>query len=913
MIPALIARIRSLWQGVRRADLDAEMLAEFAHHMELRARDLVRSGMSPEDAARQARVEFGGRYNHKEAGRDARGLRWFDALRISWLDIKLGARMVHRYPGLTVMSGLAMGVAIAIGASVLGVIALLKDPRLPLHDGDRIVGIQAWNIESFNATRQIGYDFLIWKDELKQVRDVGAFRSVARAIGANDGRAEAARGAEMSAAGFRVARVKPLLGRYLVDDDERSGAPPVAVLGHEIWSARFASDSTIVGKSVKIGGVDHTVVGVMPPGFAWPINYNLWLPLRLDPAIGPRQGPYLFVFGRLAPGVSLEDARAELTPIGDRVAAELPELRGKVRPHLMTFAQSWFELDSPETQLVLAALQTGVLLLLLIICVNIAILIYARTATRQAEIAVRSALGASRSRIVAQLVGETLVLAALGGVVALGLISGVASQLDSVATRLGVAGNTPFWMKLQVSGETVAYLLLLVVAAALIIGVVPALQVTGRRVQANLQRLSGGHASVRMGKLWTSLIVAEVAITVAILPSAVFLASESLRTMAGPGFPADQYLSAELGITREPNETGDADANTRYDERSTKLRDEVIRRLLAEPEVRAVTYSAEVPGSEGSLQFEVEGAPATFNSKGGSSGQFGWVGENARRARSADVGPAFFETFHVEPILGRTFRPSDVLPGAKPVIVNRAFADSIFGGANPVGRKVRVLGYGAGDAPYRGEWQEIIGVVTTFPAHVDYERPKAVLYSVVRQVQPTLLAIHMRGGADPSAFSSRLRAITADVDQSMFLRGVQPLSETIAATHLPLRLATTGFMAVTLSVLVLSSAGLYALMLVTVTQRRREIGIRIALGADRRRLLTGIFRRAALQVGSGMLIGLTIATAAHWGDMREGDFFNGLVIMPVVSGFMLVVGVLAALGPARRGLAIQPSAVLKED
>ena len=913
MVSELIARIRSLISGARNGNLDAEMQAEFEHHIEMRAADLVKSGVPPQEAARRARAEFGGAYNFKEAGRDARGLRWFDAFRISWLDIKLGARMVRRYPGLTVVGGLAMGVAIAIGAGVMGVITILKDPSLPLHEGERIVGIQMWSLKNFNAFRQIGYDFLIWKNELKQVRDVGAFRPIVRAIGVNDGRAEPARGAEMSAAGFRVARVNPLLGRYLVDDDERAGAPLVAVLGHDLWSGRFASDSAIVGKSVKIGGIDHTVVGVMPPGFAWPINQNLWVPLRLDPATKPREGPTLYAFGRLAPGASREDARAELTPIGDRIASELPELRGQVRPHLMGFPQSWFELDSPETQMVFAALQVAATLLLLIICVNIAILVYARTATRQAEIAVRSALGASRTRIVAQLVGEALVLAGLGAVVGLVLISIIAGQVDSVTSQLDIVGNVPFWIKLQVSPATLGYLILLAVVAALVIGVVPALRMTGRRVQAHLQQLSSGRASVRMGKLWTSLIVAEVALTVAILPSSFFLTIQSLKALDGPGFPAEQYLSAELGVNREPNETGSAEAGKRFDDRATRLRDEVVRRLLEEREVRAVTYSAEIPGSEGSLLFELEGAPAKFNPKsGGGSQQFGWGGENARRARSADVDFTFFEAFRVEPIMGRTFRASDLLPGALPIVVNRTFVDSIFGGSNPVGRKIRALGFGEGDAPYRGPWQEVVGVVPNFPAHVDFERPRAVVYSVVRHVQPALLAIHMRGGADPSVFSSRLRAITADVDQSMFLRRVQPLSETIAATHLPLQLATTGLVAVALSVLILSSAGLYALMLVTVTQRRREIGIRMALGADRRQVLSGIFWRAAMQVGGGIAIGLTIAMVANHGDMKM-DNFNGLVVLPAVSIFMLIVGVLAALGPARRGLAIQPSVVLKED
>ena len=375
MITGLIARVRSLFAGARNTDLDAEMQAEFEHHIELRALDLEKSGMAPDAAARQARVEFGGTYNYKERAREARGLAWFDAFRISWLDMKLGARMIYRYPGLTVIGGLAMGVAIALGAGVMGVIALMKDPKIPLDEGDRIIGIQVWGIASNNAERRIAYDLSTWKSALKGVRDVGAFRSAVRAVGANDGRAEPGRGAEMSASGFRVARVSPLLGRYLLDDDERVGAPLVVVLGHEIWSARFASDSTIVGKAVKIGGVPHTVVGVMPQGFAWPINYNMWLPLRLEPNPKPRDGPVLYAFGRLAPGVELEEAQAEIATLGDRLAKESPKTHQRLRARVLPFAQSWFELDSPETQLVYRAAQIAVTLLLVIICVNIAILV----------------------------------------------------------------------------------------------------------------------------------------------------------------------------------------------------------------------------------------------------------------------------------------------------------------------------------------------------------------------------------------------------------------------------------------------------------------------------------------------------------------------------------------------------------
>ena len=914
MIATFLARARSLLSGITRGQsLDDDMRAEFEHHIELRTLDLVRAGVALEEAARRARAEFGGIFNHKEMGREARGLRWFDAIRISSLDFKLGARMIYRYPGLTLIGGLAMGVAIALGAGVMGVIALMNDPTIPLDEGERIVGIQVWSISSNNAERRIAHDFAIWKSELKTVRDVGAFRGAVRAVGANDGRAEPGRGTEMSASGFRVARVKPLLGRYLLDGDERPGAPLVVVLGHEIWSGRFGADSTIVGKPVKIGGIPHTVVGVMPQGFAFPINHNLWLPLRLDAHAQPREGPVIYAFGRIAPGFTLEDARAEVTAIGDRTAKQFPKTHERLRPRLLPFGQSWFELDSPETALVYRAAEVAVTLLLLIISVNIAILVYARTVTRQGEIAVRSALGASRSRIVAQLAGEAMVLAGIGAGVALILISILAAQMDTILIQTGASAVIPFWMKIGISAETVGYLIALAIFASLIIGVVPALQVTGRRVQASLQRLAGGHASVRMGKMWTSLVIVEVAITVAILPSSVFMASESLKAMTkGPGFPAEEYLTAELSVNREQNEAGAREEDSVFTRRATQLRYDVMRRLAAEPNVAGVTFSGGLIGSESSVQIEVDGAPARFESQVGANMRWVRWGENALRVRLADVDAGFFDTFSAPLMIGRRFRPSDATPNANVAIVNRTFADSLLRGTNPIGRSFRELGMTDSGEVFRGPWQEIVGVVQNVPAQVDYERPQAAWYAPTRNIEPATLAIRVRG-TDPTTFATRLRAITAGVDQSMFLRKVQPLGDALWRTHLPLRLMTTALVAVAISVLILSAAGLYALMSVIVTQRRREIGIRIALGADPRHVLTSIFSRAALQVGAGIAVGITIAgIVLHFsaGEMRG---FNALVILPGVSVFMLVVGVIAALGPARRGLSIQPSAVLKAD
>src|SRR5688572_29411083 len=601
------------------------------------------------------------------SGLIARLRSFFGAFRISWLDVKLGGRMIYRYPGLTVMGGLAMGVAIALGAGVMGVIALLKDPKIPLDEGERIVGIQVWGVVSNNAERRIAYDLATWKSELKTVRDVGAFRlsNQMRAVGANDGSAEPGRAAEISASGFHVTRVNPMLGRYLVDADERPDAPLVVVLGYDIWSRRLGSDSTLVGRSVKIGGIDHTVVGVMPPGYAWPISQNLWVPLRLDPNILPREGPPLYAFGRLAPGVSLKEGQAEIATLGDRIAKQSPKTHNRLRARILPFAQSWFELDNPETQLVYRAAQVAVTMLLVIICVNIAILVYARTATRQAEIAVRSALGASRSRIVAQLVGEAMVLAGIGAAVGLALISVIAAQMDTILIETGANTVIPFWMNIGVSVETVGFLIALAVFAALIIGVVPALQVTGRRVQSSLQRLAGGHASVRMGKMWTSLVIVEVALTVAILPSAAFMTSKSLEAMMTThGFPAEEILMAELSVNREQNEAGAREEDSLYTRRATQLRYEVMRRLEGHPNVVGVSFSAGMPGSESGGRIEIDGTPVKYESDSDGDSKWARWGEGMKQVRFADVDAAFFDALAVAPIMGRTFQPADAAPSA---------------------------------------------------------------------------------------------------------------------------------------------------------------------------------------------------------------------------------------------------------
>jgi putative ABC transport system permease protein len=364
-----------------------------------------------------------------------------------------------------------------------------------------------------------------------------------------DGRApEVVLVAEISASAFRAARVGASRGRTLLPEDERAGAPDAIVIGHDEWVRRFGADPDIVGQSVGLGPTAYTIVGVMPEGFGFPTFHSFWIPWRLDAAAyAPRSGPNINVFGRLAPGATLESAQAELTAISRGLAAASPATHEHLRPQVMAYAHAFSEIEDSEDALAVYAIQITIVLLLVLICVNVAILVYARTATRQGEIAVRGALGASRRRIVAQLFVEALMLAGVSAAIGIGLTAVGLRQLEGALRALAVPW--PFWFSLELQTSTVIYVVGLTLLAAAVVGVAPALKATGRQVHTRLQTLSPGSGSrMQMGRLWTALIVAQVAFTVAILPMATYFAWSAFRLQSGGGYATAEFLSASLSL-----------------------------------------------------------------------------------------------------------------------------------------------------------------------------------------------------------------------------------------------------------------------------------------------------------------------------------------------------------------------------
>ena len=540
----------------------------------------------------------------------------------SWIDVKLGLRMLVKFPGLTLVSGLAMAVTIAIA---IGTFSLFQDfllrPVVPLDEGERIVSVGMLRGERQLTYRQLLHDFAVWKEELESVQNLSIWRSHYANVVGSDGIGEMRGFVMMSAAGFEVARVPPLLGRTLLEADEQPGAAPVVVIGHRDWTEHFGSDPDVIGQTMLVGGEPYTVVGVMPEDFGFPVSGERWVPFTDDPDdYAVMETPYsYFAFGRLADGVTMESAQAELTAINARRAAELPETHEHIRSRVMSYTDVHTGMDNAGGLFVVRIMMAVLTLLVLVPFVNVAILIYARTATRIGELTIRNALGAGRGRIVAQLFVEALVLASVSALAGVALVVYTFEYIDALMAGIGAAQGMPFWMSRGRDPWAAAYVVALTLLAALVAGVIPGLKATSGGVQSRLGRSASGNG-LKLGGAWTALVVLQVATTVGVLPFAASMGWQLVGLgTTRPTFEAESLLAGFLGDpAAAASNTAEMDAFADPEERAgIRVRgqlavEEVVRQLEADERVEAVTHSSQLPGTlfGGSGLFEIEGVVA---------------------------------------------------------------------------------------------------------------------------------------------------------------------------------------------------------------------------------------------------------------------------------------------------------------
>jgi predicted permease len=904
------------------------MSEEFQLHIDLRAADLVRSGLTPAEAARRATLEFGSTEHFKDRGAESRGLKRIDGLRVSWLDFKLGFRMLARYPGLTLVGGVAMAFAIWIGAGVFELVTQVLRPAIPLPDGNRIVAIGNWDAEHNRPEPRIAHDFVDWKRDVRSITDLGAFRELQRNLitGARGG--EPVEVAEITASAFRMTRVPPLMGRTLVDADERADAASVVVISHDAWQRYFSADPTVVGQTIRLATLPATIVGVMPPGFAFPVAHRFWVPLRLNVLdYGRREGPAIRVFGRLAPGSSLTDAQAELSALGQRAAVEFRETHQRLRPQVVPYARSFINITG-WWSVGVWSINVPIVMLVTLLCANVALLMFARAASRESEIVVRTALGAGRGRIIMQLFAEALVLGGVATVVGLAAAgAGLRWVMRVVEAEFLNGKPLPFWFQDRLSPTTVFYAILLTVLGAVIAGVVPAVKVT-RGLNARLKANTAGGGGLRFGGLWTAIIVAQVAVTVAFPAVAYFVRRDATQIEAmDVGFRTNQYLALRLEMDRDPtlvpnaSDASDSSFRTQFQRTYTELE----RRLATEPSVGRIAFANRLPLMYHPARLiEVdEGGAAPLNP------QF----PDGYRVSSASVDLGFFDAVEAPVAAGRGFRASDYpadrvepgTPGARPgvVIVNRSFVRRVLGDRNPIGRRIRYLRFeesGPVRDPKAGPWYEIVGVVRDLGMAVGADQgaapgsdPKVSgIYHPVApgDLYPAQVALQMRG--DPEAFIPRLRAIATSVDPALRLYDIMPLSNAMQAELEFLSFWFRLLLMVSGVALGLSLAGIYAVMSFTVARRTREIGIRVALGASTRRIAMATFAQPLRQIaygvlGGGVIVGVLVR--ASTGEMQIAQ----IAVVLAYGAVMMAMCLLACVVPTRRALRIQPTEALRSD
>jgi putative ABC transport system permease protein len=860
----------------------------------------------------------------RDAHRDRRGLPGLDAF---LFDLKLGGRLLVKYPGLTIVGGLAMAFAIWIGLVIFQVVGLFTHPTLPLAQGARLMEVRVLDIAANSEEAQILHDFTEWRQSLRSLTDVGAWRNSNRNLTVSEGDfAPPVTVAEMSASGFRVSGGEPLMGRVLTEADENPAAPAVAVIGHDVWRSRFGSDPDVLGRTVQLGPDHVTVVGVMREGYEFPVSHDVWVPFKtsaLDQA--PRSGPAITVFALLAPGESIKSAQAELTTAGRRIASASPETHQHLEPNVRPYAML-FSPGEADEMAIMYSIYFFIALLLILICSNVGLLMFARAAARESDLLVRSALGASRGRIVAQMFAEALVL---GGVAA---VLGVAAAswtlrtwgLSFLETNMG---RLPFWFDLSLSPRALAVAILLTVGGAAVAGIMPAMKIT-RGMASRLKQTTAGSGGLQFGGVWTVVIVVQVAVTV-MFPALVYVEQALLRGTKDfdPGFAAGQYLAAE--IEREYPVDAGAAPGTDTVARNARLAatlEEVRLRVADQPGVTGVTFAENLPATNHPQKLIEMGFDLDASSKNAKAEP------PFRTATVAAVHPSYFEVLDAPILAGRGFTAADAVAGSRVAIVDHSFIEQVLEGRNAVGQQVRFRypsrssrswGPGSVDDPAGpGDWYEVIGVVRDLGVDAPTQDGRAAGFYI--PATPDMfdeihMIVHTRG-SDPMTLAPRVREAAAAAAPSLPLVDMQRASEANNDVLWTLTMWLRMTSVLSAVAIVLSLAGIFAVLAFTVARRTREIGVRVALGASRRRVVAATFRRPLFQVTLGVVVGTAVVFAGALlmrnTELPGSEHPLGLEGTAMIVGYglvMLGVCMLGCVVPIRRALRIEPTVALKAE
>ena len=856
---------------------------EIAGHLDLLTAQYVAAGMAPADARRAARRAFGGIDQMKEAHRDQRGLPVVDAL---GQDVRFAIRLLARNRSFAVTAVLVLAVGIGINNMLFTILNAHTLRGLPIPQSDRVVWIST--IDDRGAARGLsvpGYrDLAAAAGRLDRL---AVFENAAMVL-AGDGRAaDRLDGAFVTAGAFDIIGAQPVLGRSLVEADDGDGAPAVAVITRTAWDTRYNADPSVLGRSLTVNGVPAAVVGILPDRSGFPGTAQVWMPLSHAPGLATRKrdARTLQVFARVARGVRVDEAVSEVSGIGEQLQRAHPDTDAKTRLQAVPINNRF--LGNPRDPVWRAFMAVG-FIVVLIACANVANLMLDRSLLRARELAIRTSVGGSRSRLLRQLLVEGAVLAAVGG--GLGLL--VATGAIRIF-RAAIPGDAlPYWLDYSIDWRVLSALIAVSAGTVLVFALVPAIQASRTDV---LLVLKDGGGSTRRGRrrLWaTGFLAGQVALAVILLAQvAVAIRSDRSTLPSDAALDTPEIITAAITLPRE-----------RYPSAVDRLAlyDSLLARVDALPAIGATAMASSLPFSGGdSRPVVVDGARPRD-------------AMDERTSLAISITPGYFRALGLPLLQGRAFEQSDGTAGRQTAIVNEPFVQEFLAGEAALGRRILVR---APDAPEGAaeSWLTVVGVAPAIRQRRGTESDPTV-YLPFAAGAPAGSSIVVRSTADTSSIVAAVRQEVQALDPDLPVFRARTLPQVRHDADWNGRVSNRLFLFLTLIAVALATVGLYAVTAHGVSRQRHEIGIRMALGAGTTRIVRRVVRRLLVQTALGFGVGVALTMVWAWmfssgsATVRATDPMSlalvGLMLTALVS--------VAAIVPSRRASRIDPLVAIRE-
>jgi predicted permease len=800
-------------------------------------------------------------------------------------DFRHGVRMLLSNFGVSAIAIIALALGIGVTATMYSIVygAMLKG--LPFEGGDRLYTISRTDVTQEGSNMSVPiHDFLDWRAQQTRFEDIAGFYEGTVNVSGAEGPVRYD-GAFISAATFELIDTAPQIGRNFMEGEDTPQAEPVVLLSDHVWRDRYNRDPSVIGKTLRANGEQMTIVGVMPEGFQFPLEQDIWLTLRLDAvALERGQGTQLTVIGLLPEDGSLEEAQAELVTLARQIELEYPDINENLSINIRAFQEQYIGDDAVA---MLWTMLGAVFFVLLIACANVANLLLSRAFDRNKEVAIRSALGASRRRIIGQILVEASVLALIGAVIGIALASIGIGLFNGALADI----EKPYWMDFSLNTNVLVFVIGVTLLATLLAGTLPAVQVTGGNLNAVLSDESRGSSSLKQGRLSRALVVFQVALSCGLLVAAGLMIKSVVNLgNTDYGFDKDAIMTARVGLF--PADYPEVDDRRRFFE-------ELHRRLQERSGVVAATLTQSLPAKfSGGGRFSVEGES---------------YAEEAERPRASttSITPGYFETFGLDLLQGRDFTLMDNADAPGVIIVNRSFAEKFFPEGNPLGRRISTGQLGTPEAE---EWWTIVGVAPDLYMNGPQNEEPEGFYRPVAQSDVQFMSIAVRTQGNPVEFTAALREEVMAVDADMPIYWELTMAQVIHEETWFYWVFGTLFGAFGAVALLLASVGLYGVMSFSVRQRTAEVGIRMALGAESGRVLKLVMRQGLWQLGIGLLLGMALAYALA--GLVESMLVNVEPTDPAtfltIVLTLLVTGLTASAIPALRASRIDPMIALRK-